>query len=297
MSICKNWVSNQNHQISLVMRDFCKNLIHHQFFTCIVAKSIFFYIFSLARISHKPLGNLETSCSISQKSWGEMRASPTWTHTLFHGGKMKNLLIRFLVIGSVFAVLSMVKIFSPKELRDCFSKGNISSDIERLESWKVNSPKEETAACQHILQQTFYQLATGTQFHAFASEDGQYVLKFFRHARWRLSSLVAAIPLPFFMDKKRQQWISKKATSRFDTFQSCALAYRAFKKEMGIVYLQLSPPGDIETTVTVVDRLGKESEIDLNEVDFVLQHRAICTNDYLLKLRKKQSDKRSQASN
>ncbi|MEM7175376.1 MAG: hypothetical protein AAF443_05590 [Chlamydiota bacterium] len=207
---------------------------------------------------------------------------------------MRRFLTRFLVVGGIFGVLSGVKIFSPKEIRDCFSNANICSNIERLASWEVQPETEERIECFKALQQPFYQLATGTQFHAFVSADGRYVLKFFRHARWRLSPFIAALPLPPFLDKKRQQWVSKRKMSCFETFQSCVLAYRNFKAEMGLIYLQLSPPGNLGITVTVVDSLGKAYEIAIDEVDFVLQRRATRTDDYLLQLRQDGQIERAQ---
>src|SRR5437868_3279127 len=61
---------------------------------------------------------------------------------------------------------------------DGFSIYNISSNLSFREEWEI---PQETTEAKIILAQPFYYLGKGAQSYVFESEDGNFVLKFFRH--------------------------------------------------------------------------------------------------------------------
>ena len=66
-------------------------------------------------------------------------------------------------------------------LTDDFRLANITYELPFKPSWKVPSlTKEEYSRLAQITNQKFTYIGKGAQCYAFASEDGEYVLKFFK---------------------------------------------------------------------------------------------------------------------
>lgn len=187
---------------------------------------------------------------------------------------------------------------SPKRLRDRFSKRAILFPQKPVPKWAINCylPREgvkEEKKITSLLDQRFYQLDVGAQFHVYVSEDSQHILKFFRHSKWNTPPFIRFFPLPPFLQKKRERVMQRKERSRRQTMESCTLAYRHFKEDMVLLYAQVIPREKTDPLynpflpkVVLFDSLGKRHLIDLNEVGFVLQRKALPIKDYLLLLKR-----------
>src|SRR5271156_5010255 len=68
-----------------------------------------------------------------------------------------------------------------------FTIANISSDFSFQPQWEVRPLLEgEQAEFDKATSQPFYYLGKGCQSYVFASQDGKYVIKFFKYQRYRL---------------------------------------------------------------------------------------------------------------
>lgn len=118
-------------------------------------------------------------------------------------------------------------------------------------AWDVQNPP-----LPDVFEQRFVYLAAGGQCFAFLSEDGKYVLKFFKH------------PL-------------KKLNRDYSSYK---LAMEKLPEETGLLFVHLNKTKNLEKKARIVDKLGIEHRVDLDRHDFILQKRAVMTYPHLLHL-------------
>ena len=172
-------------------------------------------------------------------------------------------------------------------LKDGFSLAGISSELPAQDRWDIAISEDDKRLAMEILSQEFHYLGSGSQSFVFASQDEQYVIKFFKHKRWQLNPLYKHLPLPKKLDAKRTRWKQKKWGTVNNTFLSCKASYELFQKDTGVIYVHLNRTKDLDISLKVKDRLGLVHELNLDELQFVIQKRAIPTDVYLLSLREK----------
>ncbi|HEX4840101.1 MAG TPA: hypothetical protein VFU89_06635 [Rhabdochlamydiaceae bacterium] len=113
-----------------------------------------------------------------------------------------------------------------------------------------------------ILKQKFTLQGQGGQSYVFLSEDGNYVLKFFKE-----------MPRPWIPRISFPQYHKKKLKKLLRTITGYHLAFERLPQETGLLTLHFSPTSSPLPT-TLVDRLAIEHAVDLSSVCFVLQKRA-----------------------
>ena len=101
-----------------------------------------------------------------------------------------------------------------------------------------------------ILNQPYTFLDKGAQSFVFASQDGNYVIKFFRHHHM-----------------KKQGKLDKD-------FNSYKLAFNHLKQETGLLFLHLNKTTHLNQTLDLVDKLGIHHKIPLDQFEFLVQKRA-----------------------
>jgi hypothetical protein len=205
---------------------------------------------------------------------------------------MKSFLSKFglvlLILGSLVGVERLSHF-----LTDDFGYANITSSLPYHPEWDISVSDEEHANIKKILDQPYTYLASGSQSYVFLSDDGEYILKFFKHKRWRLSPLLEFFPLPAKLDAKRAYWKKKKNETVDATFGSCLISFHTFKKETGTLFVHLNKT-PLNQTITLKDRIGFKHHLELSDVEFVLQKRAIPTDVYLLSLKKQRKTKEAE---
>lgn len=156
---------------------------------------------------------------------------------------------------------------------DGFTMSKIRSDLGFHEEWAVPalSPSEQSSLHQ-ILSQRFHYLAKGAQCFVFLSEDGNYVLKFFRHHHLRPPSWVEF--LPSFWQQARLPSDEKKWGKLEKDFNSYVVAFTELKEQTGLLYLHLNKTKSLQQTATIVDRIGIAHTVALDEMEFMVQRRA-----------------------
>lgn len=140
--------------------------------------------------------------------------------------------------------------------------------------WSVPSlTSQQKDQLDQILSQKFFYIGKGAQCYAFASEDQQYVLKFFKFKHLKPNLLIELLP-PFgplkdFREKNRE----RKKRKLMGVFNGYDLAFREHRHESGLIYLHLLTTKDLNLQANVVDKIGFERQINLDDVVFLIQRK------------------------
>ena len=130
---------------------------------------------------------------------------------------------------------------------------------------------------KNALSQKFYFLGTGRQSYAYVSEDGKYVLKFFRRIPLSFSSHFSKI----FPEKFKEQINQYRYKKISGELKSCKIAYDVLKEESALTWIHLNKTPVTPSQVTLVDLLGIEHQTHLNDKEFILQKKAQLFYQYL----------------
>lgn len=161
-------------------------------------------------------------------------------------------------------------------LTDGFSPDAITAPLSDDREYAI-APLEagQQQDIHRILQQQFSYLAKGTQSFVFASQDGRYIIKFFKQKHLRLPwyrSILSYVPIfNQYVDRKVQRRLLKRAK----IYSGCKLAYDEMQEDTGVLYLHLTPSSDLPNPMTLVDKRGVEYQVDPNTLDFFLQKRGV----------------------
>ncbi|MDN3506480.1 MAG: hypothetical protein P0S96_04550 [Simkaniaceae bacterium] len=127
---------------------------------------------------------------------------------------------------------------------------------------------------ESTLQQKFCYFARGNQSFSFVSEDGKYILKFFNNRYQNRLFWLRFTPF------KARKTLSRQKLAK--TFTSYQIALDHLQKETGLYYLHLAKSCDCPKT-TIIDPLGIEHPIDLNNHAFAVQKKATMAYPYFAK--------------
>lgn len=178
---------------------------------------------------------------------------------------------------TIYVVLAIVFLFGSARvyyrLTDDFRLSNMTYDFSHESfSWPViRLSSEEQQGLTQLLGQTFHYIGKGAQCYAFVSEDGEYVLKFFKFKHLKPNWLVQFIPPVYPFKEYKETIIEKKRRKLQGVFEGYDLAYRENKEDSELIYLHLMPTNHLQQYVTVIDKMGFEHHINLDDVVFLVQ--------------------------
>lgn len=171
-------------------------------------------------------------------------------------------------------------------LTDGFIESNIVYNVPqelRRESRPLS--EENKNVLKAILAQEFYYLGKGCQSYVFSSQDGNYVLKFFKYQRYRPQAWLDTFAFIPLVDHYRLNKIAKKNRKLDNALSSWKMAYEELQTETGVIYVHLNKSKDWENNLVIYDKLGFRHEIDLNQVEFMVQKRARMLCPELLRMK------------
>lgn len=170
----------------------------------------------------------------------------------------------------VFGLFGLARLYY--RTTDDFRLGNIHYQLPFEAPWKVPElTAQEQQQLSHLLKQKFTYIGKGAQCYAFVSEDGEYVLKFFKFKHLKPSLWVNLLPsIPPFKDYK-QSCIERKQHKLFGVFDGYDIAYRENRQDSELLYLHLLPTHHLQQDVTVIDKIGLQRTIHLDDVVFLVQ--------------------------
>ncbi|HEY2811521.1 MAG TPA: hypothetical protein VGJ00_09070 [Rhabdochlamydiaceae bacterium] len=163
-----------------------------------------------------------------------------------------------------------------------FFKGNASFSLGFLYSSLPNNPSwdlpaltsEQGQQLDEILAQPFTYFAKGTHCYAFASEDGKYVLKFHRYpSHMRLFSWLKS-PLAYRLDPRRIQIKEHNVARHAEIMENYKASFSDLKEETGVILLHINCTEHLKKTATLIDKAKNRYSLPLDDVTFILQHKA-----------------------
>ncbi len=121
------------------------------------------------------------------------------------------------------------------------------------------------------LHQPFYYLGSGVQSYVFLGEDNETILKLFKHHHFGPSVEFCKWALPKCLSKT----IVKKREKRMQgLFESAFIAYDKLASHTGVFYLHLGKSTSALGNLPIYDKLGILHHLDLDQTEFILQHKA-----------------------
>lgn len=132
-------------------------------------------------------------------------------------------------------------------------------------------PADRQVPLAAVVDQPYTYLGKGAQCFAFISQDGQYVMKFFKSKHYQPTLLARlASPLPFltnYLQEKRK--LKKQQLAAI--FSGYLLAYQYLGADSGILYLHLNGGEEFQRNLLVRDGFGSRWAVALDPTIFVLQ--------------------------
>lgn len=157
-------------------------------------------------------------------------------------------------------------------LTDDFRISNMTYQLPFEAPWVVPPLTiDEHKHLAQIVNQKFSYIGKGAQCYAFASEDQQYVLKFFKFKHLKPNVFIEFLPPIFPFKDYRQKCIERKKRKLVSVFNGYDLAFRENREIAQLIYLHLIPTTHLKLKVIVSDKIGLEREISLDEVVFLIQ--------------------------
>lgn len=157
-----------------------------------------------------------------------------------------------------------------------FTMGNIESDIPYQIKWEthpLSNTERETIA--KILHQPFTYLGKGCQAYVFESADGQYVIKFFKHQRFRPQAWIDFLTFIPAVNEYQSRKAEEKKEKLDKVLTSWKIAFEDLKHETGVIYVHLNKSDEWKQSVAIRDKLGLHHDVNLDQTEFLLQRKAV----------------------
>lgn len=165
-----------------------------------------------------------------------------------------------------------------------FMVSNISSDFAFQPQWEVRPlSEEEKMEVDQALEQPYSYLGKGCQSYVFGSQDGQYVIKFFKYQRYRIQPWLDYFPPLPAIAKYKEQKREKKWKKLNGFVQSWKIAFENLREESGLIFVHLNKTDHLKQQMTLYDKIGLKHLVDLDQMEFCIQRRADMLCDTLLR--------------
>ena len=165
-------------------------------------------------------------------------------------------------------------------LTDDFRLSNIRD--QRLTSYKqISFPQENLLLARQILKQPFTYLGKGAQSYVFVSQDGNYVLKFFKFKHLRPSWWLKVLPPFSIFQSIKERSQSKKERKLHDLFSGYELAFSRNCKNSALLFLHLSSTSFLHQSIALTDKIGKKHLVHADQEIFLLQKKGTTLRDRL----------------
>lgn len=156
-----------------------------------------------------------------------------------------------------------------------FTVGNIQSDFAYDSRWDTRSlSQEENQELKVALNQEYRYLGKGCQSYAFLSQDGEYVIKFFKYQRFRPQEWTKWLTFIPAVEKKREKQIQHRRNKLEGVYASWKIAFDKLAPESGLVYVHLNKTDHLKNPIVIRDKIGLKHQVDPDQLEFLIQRRA-----------------------
>ncbi len=188
------------------------------------------------------------------------------THLLYKFPKIKHILI--------VALLCIIVRITYYWLSAGFCVYKIENTFPVTDEWKTS----QLSTCQlqeveKICAQPFIYLGKGSQAYAFMSQDGQYVLKFFKCYHLQPAKWLETFSFPGKYEEWRKMAIGRRQKKIDDTLKSYKLTDKHLRTESALIALQILPSSYFSQEVLIIDKLGRKHRVNLANYGFILQRK------------------------
>ena len=182
---------------------------------------------------------------------------------------MAQLTFKSKILAGIILILACAGLIFWKIDQDAkrFSLSKVSGFLPSHPEWDIPLTPDKEKTLNQIFKQPFTYLASGVQTFAFVSQDGKYVIKFFKE------------PI-----RDKEEKTAKRLKKLLEAQAAYHMAYEEIPSETGLLFIHLTPTYSLQKTVMVIDRLGETHLIDLDSIPFVVQEKAELIFDRLKKL-------------
>jgi hypothetical protein len=175
----------------------------------------------------------------------------------------------------LLSACSLLIAFSGCERPKGFTLKKIRSYYDNDPRWETTSPSaSHESQLKELFTHPFTYLGSGNHCYAFLSEDGQYVLKFFKQKHMRTQSFIDFLPMPAKMVLYPKKKYLRRKRERDKSFTSYKIAYEHLKKETGLFYLHLNKTDQFQQEVTLIDQNGTRQIVPIDQMEFLIQKTA-----------------------
>lgn len=170
-------------------------------------------------------------------------------------------------------------------LTDDFRQSNITEEYAYRPEWDVAPLSSEASSrLQTILKQPFFYIGKGAQSYVFGSENGEYVIKFFKFKHLRPTPFLHLLPSWSPSEPYRLRQAARKKRKFESVFSGYHLAYSVHRNESGLIFIHLNRTRGEFPIVTVYDKIGRSHQIPLDDVAFIVQRKGETLRTVLQKL-------------
>lgn len=159
---------------------------------------------------------------------------------------------------------------------DGFSPSAFSAPLVYDEAWSIEPlDDKKRAEIQQILNQSFRYFAKGTQSYVLVSEDGKYVIKFFKQKHLQpplLAQIGTHLPL---VSAYATKVVERRKEKKDRLLRACKLAYDHLPVDSGLLYLHFNPTNYLQTPLVIFDKQGNKHSINLNKIEFYVQLKGV----------------------
>lgn len=184
------------------------------------------------------------------------------------------------VLIIVLAVFGLARVYY--HLTDDFRLSNISYDLPPVPEWETPpaTPAEKEKLTK-IFDQTFHYIGKGAQVYAFGSRDGKYVLKLFKFKHIRPPFYLKLLPPLQVFDVYREKKKAEKLAKVKSIFKGYKVAFDHDKDNTALIYLHLNKVPELNISTHIVDKIGRDYNLNLNDTVFVLQEWGVTLRNQL----------------
>lgn len=177
----------------------------------------------------------------------------------------------------VIAIILFIAARCYYEITDDFRISHITYDLPFHHQWEV-AESFDPLLMESIFSQKLHYIGKGAQCYAFGTNDGRYVIKFIKFKHHKVENFEKWKQVPF-LDNTIEQRIAKHKRKLNAVFDGYVLAFERDRENTGLIALHLNHTPQFRRSITVMDKLGLERTIQLDEVSFIVQKRADVTQD------------------
>lgn len=182
---------------------------------------------------------------------------------------------RFCILSCILSIFIIP--ISPLLIRKSgFTLSKISSSNPYDSKWDSPISLPQLSEIETILSQKFTYLASGNHCYTFASEDSEYVIKFFKQKQITPMTWKDYLPIP-----NRKGIRKNRKEFRDRMYGSYVIAATKLREQTGTIYLHLTKSRQFSRKLLIIDQHGKQHYINLNKTEFLIQKRAQIGYSYL----------------